>query len=341
MGSKVSVIIPIYNVEEYLPRCLDSVTNQTYKNLEIICVNDCSPDNSAKILEDYSKKDNRIKIINREKNGGLSAARNTGMEYATGEYIYFIDSDDWIDSKYIKKMVNIATQYKTNIVVNTNVMLDYEDKPSEELFFGNIAVDKHKVTCIKSDTAINNIMWSAWSHLYKRDFIIKNNLIYPEGYIYEDMYFTPVAYSYLEYIYAFHGPIYHYCIRENSICKLQKDEYKKKMNLLSIFEMVFKTLKENKYIDTHSIILYPKDFLISDYKNVDQNIFLELRKYFEKIESYVMRDTHLYDTIELQFFKDILTDIEKAKNTNYTQRILISKLRQNVTRRISSCQKSL
>ena len=86
----VSVIIPVYNVEKYLTKCLDSVVNQTYTNLEIICVNDGSPDNSAKILEAFAKKDSRIKIINQE-NKGLSGARNTGIESATGDYIVFLD----------------------------------------------------------------------------------------------------------------------------------------------------------------------------------------------------------------------------------------------------------
>lgn len=105
---KVSIIIPIYNVEQYLAQCLDSVINQTYKNIEIICVNDCSLDNSFRILDEYSKNDKRIKIINRENNGGLSAARNTGLDNASGKYIYFLDSDDWIDLDYIEKMLNAA-----------------------------------------------------------------------------------------------------------------------------------------------------------------------------------------------------------------------------------------
>lgn len=118
---KVSVIIPIYNVDQYLTKCLESVINQTYKNLEIICVNDCSSDNSYTILEEYFQKDNRIKIIYREKNGGLSAARNSGLDVATGEYIYFIDSDDWIGLDYIDGMVKAIEKANTDIVLNTNI----------------------------------------------------------------------------------------------------------------------------------------------------------------------------------------------------------------------------
>ena len=94
--AKVSIIIPVYNVESYLRRCLDSVVNQTLKDIEIILVNDGSTDGSLAICEEYAKNDDRIKIITR-KNGGLSAARNTGLDNATSEYIGFIDSDDWVD----------------------------------------------------------------------------------------------------------------------------------------------------------------------------------------------------------------------------------------------------
>ncbi len=95
LGEKISVIVPIYKVEEYLHRCIDSIINQTYTNLEIILVDDGSPDNCPMICDEYAKKDSRIRVIHK-KNGGLSDARNAGLEIATGEYIGFVDSDDWI-----------------------------------------------------------------------------------------------------------------------------------------------------------------------------------------------------------------------------------------------------
>ena len=97
---KVSVIVPVYNVEKYLHRCLDSIINQTLKEIEIICVNDCSTDSSLNILEDYKDKEDRIIIINHQKNLRLAAARNSGMKVAKGEYISFIDSDDYIENNF-------------------------------------------------------------------------------------------------------------------------------------------------------------------------------------------------------------------------------------------------
>ena len=111
---KVSVIIPVYNVEQYLRECLDSVVNQTLKDIEIICVNDGSTDNSLVILEEYAAKDERIKIVNKE-NGGLSSARNCAIPLARGEYIGFVDSDDWIDLDFYEKLYNTAKKYKAEI----------------------------------------------------------------------------------------------------------------------------------------------------------------------------------------------------------------------------------
>lgn len=112
----VSIVLPVYNVEKYLPKCLDSVVSQSYKNIEIICVNDGSPDGSEKIIADYIKKDSRIILIN-QKNQGLSGARNTGLEKATGEYIVFLDSDDWIDPETVEVALAEAEKEAAQLVM--------------------------------------------------------------------------------------------------------------------------------------------------------------------------------------------------------------------------------
>ena len=117
---KVSVIIPVYNVEKYLSECLDSVVNQTLKDIEIICVNDGSPDGSAAILEEYAQKDNRIKVITQE-NRGLSEARNSGLKIASGEYIAFLDSDDYIDLKFFEQLYKRGIESNSDVVVCENI----------------------------------------------------------------------------------------------------------------------------------------------------------------------------------------------------------------------------
>ena len=114
MEEKVSVIVPVYNVEQYLARCLDTVLAQTYENLEVICVNDGSTDNSLNILEHYARFDSRIKIVNKE-NGGLGSARNAGIKEAEGKYILFLDSDDYIASFAVEHLVKNAEKNNADI----------------------------------------------------------------------------------------------------------------------------------------------------------------------------------------------------------------------------------
>ena len=125
MQPLISVIVPIYNVEKYLDRCVGSIINQTYKNLEIILVDDGSPDNCPQMCDDYAKKDSRIKVVHKE-NGGLSDARNAGMKVATGEYVSFIDSDDYISLDFYETLLETIVDNDSDIV-ECSVVKFYED----------------------------------------------------------------------------------------------------------------------------------------------------------------------------------------------------------------------
>ena len=116
MTEKITVIVPVYNVENYLNKCLDSLINQTYKNLEIIVINDGSTDNSGTICQEYAQKDNRIVYIEKE-NGGLSDARNAGLDRMTGSYVTFVDSDDWIEQDYVEVLYNKLTEHQADVSV--------------------------------------------------------------------------------------------------------------------------------------------------------------------------------------------------------------------------------
>ncbi len=315
MKSLVSVIIPIYNVEQYLEKCLDSVINQTYKDLEIVCVNDCSSDNSLDILQEYVQFDNRIKIINFEQNKGVSAARNAGLEMAKGEYVYFIDSDDWIDLDYIEKMVSAITFSKTDVVVNTNVIQEFENKPSKKLVFGDLEIEENAF--VDADNAINNIMWASWAQLWDRKFLERNHLRFLDGHIYEDMHFPPVAYSYMDKIYAIAASAYHYRIRENSLCRQNEDDYSVKEKLLFVYNTVFDFFVKTNYIENHRVRLFPKDFILPALQNNNDKIYELLLTYLVKIKKYVERDKELYDKVDYEFFTDIIQNIDLAKSKNY------------------------
>lgn len=185
---KISLILPCYNVAKYLPKCLDSIINQTYKNLEIICVNDGSPDNCLEILENYKMKDNRIVIIS-QKNQGLSSARNIGIKCAKGEFIMFVDSDDWIEIDCCEKAINEALENNADLVI-WNYIRQYPNNPMPRLILG-----KEKLVLQGSDckTKIyrrifglyNNELFSpetvdslvtAWGKLYRTSYIKENNV---------------------------------------------------------------------------------------------------------------------------------------------------------------------
>lgn len=182
--SKISIIIPIYNVESYIKECLDSVINQTYQNLEIICVDDCGTDNSMQIVEEYAANDTRIIIAKHSKNRGLAPARNTGMDVSTGDYIFFLDSDDYISDNTIERLYAKIIETNSDVIVSkTKVFTD--DKEDEFLvnrtrdtakYLNFKPIDNYKVSIENFEEAIFKVSCVSWGKLYSKDFLIKNNL---------------------------------------------------------------------------------------------------------------------------------------------------------------------
>ncbi len=188
---KVSVIIPVYNVEKYLEQCLDSVINQSLQEIEIICVNDGSPDNSLAILQRYAKNDGRINIVN-QKNQGISASRNNALEIARGEYVLFLDSDDWLDKDTCKELYNYAKKFDLDMIHFEGVNYDMEtDKYYEVPGLKITYVDDHNKIYSGEEvkTFINNIPISACLVFYKKSFIKRNGILFPKGLAFEDNYF--------------------------------------------------------------------------------------------------------------------------------------------------------
>lgn len=184
----VSVIIPVYNVEKYLPQCIDSVRNQTYKNLEIILINDGSSDKSGEICEKYSKTDSRIYVIHKE-NGGLSDARNAGLDYASGEYIFFLDSDDFIDLKTIDCMLHYLIKTKSDMALCN---IQYVDETGQMMPKQDLFRDFHVKDGVWTQSQFWNCCYKRghivctvqWNKLYKRKLF--KNVRYPSGKVRED-----------------------------------------------------------------------------------------------------------------------------------------------------------
>ena len=248
---KVSVIIPVYNVEKYLRRCLDSVVNQTYKDVEVILVNDGSPDNSKEICEEYVAKYSNIQLIN-QKNAGLGAARNTGLQYITGDAVTFVDSDDWLELDAIEYYVASMKKSDADIVVTK--MIRKKEYFSNEGTNG--ATIKEEVLnqeqfakkYFKIDG--NNIEYYACAKLYKRE--IAREVKYPVGLFAEDV---PAAFGYIirsQKIFYSTKVTYNYFFNDNSLTAKFTD---KDFDLEKIWDLV---VEEAKVYGNEDYILYAK-----------------------------------------------------------------------------------
>lgn len=179
----ISVIIPVYGVEKYIAQCLESIINQTYKNLEIIIINDGTKDRSAEIAKEYAAKDSRIKVYDFE-NGGLSVARNRGLEIATGDYISYIDSDDWLDTKMYETLLDAAMKNDADMV-KCGVIETNNDKEDEIAFSSTkiITNEKHEAF----ENYFNGMLWTlAWNGLYKKE--LAKKVKFPDNVVHEDNY---------------------------------------------------------------------------------------------------------------------------------------------------------
>lgn len=235
---KVSIIIPVYNTEEYLKKCIDSLIYQSLEDIEIICVNDGSTDNSQEILENYSKKDARIKVLYQE-NKKQGAARNKGMEIATGEYIGYVDSDDWVDFDYFEELYNAAKKQDLDIALATNVRIG-NGKTKKRL-----KIEKEQVAFSlqeKLDLCNQFKNECPTNKIYRREFLLKNNIIWPEGVYCEDKIYTLKAVFWANGIISVPDVNYYYFRRQNSTVKSNKQS---KIDKNTAKKEVVRFLKEN------------------------------------------------------------------------------------------------
>lgn len=211
----ISIIVPIYNVEQYLPRCIDSLIRQTYRNIEIILVDDGSPDSCGEICEEYSKKDNRIKVIHKQ-NGGLSDARNAGLDIAQGDYLLFVDSDDWIEDETCETVLKFAIENKADIVP-FGIAKVYENG-TKKIQPIKLQKEVASAECIKAliykveECGLCNY---AWNKLYSS--ILFEDLRFPKGLLYEDQGITYKLFHKSKRICVCHKKLYNYYQRNNSI----------------------------------------------------------------------------------------------------------------------------
>lgn len=220
---KISVIVPVYNVEKYLRRCLDSVINQTLKDIEIICVDDGSTDSSFEILKEYAKEDGRIQLIQKE-NGGLSSARNAGIRVAKGEYIGFVDSDDWIDPNFYEKLYAAAKKYDADSACASIKRPYASGKVRNKLIFKSeellkTTAEKYKRHDIPAKCYV-------WNKIYKRSELERQHLTFKEGVLFEDIYFTIRFLYFSKSMVTVPEIVYHYWVNSKSITRTKNDKHR-------------------------------------------------------------------------------------------------------------------
>ena len=254
---KVSVIVPIYNVERFVKRCLDSLVNQTLQEIQIILVNDGSTDESGNIAKEYaSKHSNKIIYLEKE-NGGLSDARNFGMRYAEGEYIAFLDSDDYVENTMYEEMYNKALQENSDYV-ECDFLWEYPNK---------VKKDK-RIPYSNKKEMLTNVRVVAWNKLIKREILEKNNISFPKGLRYEDIEFTYKLIPYLNKVSYVDKEFVHYVQRNNSIANVQNE---RTAEVFTIFDNIIKYYQEKGFYEEYKEELeysYSRILLCSSLKRI-------------------------------------------------------------------------
>lgn len=288
--TKLSIVIPVYNVEYYIAQCLESILNQSFKDLEIICVNDGSTDNSLSVLQDYKAKDDRIIIID-QKNEGSGVARNAGLSIAKGEYVYFVDGDDWLEDNALEKAVLKSDELNTDILIFGGLSY-YEEKGQNGGYSANKLPKKYldKVFSakeIKKD--IFKFPSTAWTKLYKRDFLVKNNIKFQDIKAGQDQ--LPFFHSMIKAERIALLPENLYCYRKNRKGAVTSVKKKKNFSPIYVFYGIEDMLKSENLLD--------------DYKSIFVN------KYFSKATSWLGK---FQDDLKHDYYLEYLKLLEHVKS---------------------------
>ena len=280
---KISVVVPVYNTSKYLRKCLDSLVNQTFKDIEIICVNDGSTDSSLSILQEYKAKYNSIKIISQE-NQGLSSARNTGIEAACGEYIGFVDSDDWVDLDFFAKLYEAILYNNCDIAVASIIrkrtyFQKYRVHYTEENIYTTLE-DKINICSIPKCCYV-------WNKLYKKDLI--KDIAFEKNVFFEDMLWIPQVLQKSDKLVTVCDTNYYYRVNQSSIVKKnqskkkQMDFYNAKKSLIKFFDenKLKLSLKDRCILKSIKYFLNIPVFTIKELENTECGILFGTFKIFE------------------------------------------------------------
>ena len=298
MKDLLTIVVPIYNVEDYLCRCLDSLIEQTYKKIEIILVDDGSTDKSGEIADQYKLKDNRIKVIHK-KNGGLSDARNKGIENASGEYITFVDSDDYVEVDiYEKSMLKIKSSDVDILVFE--IVKNYSNGVNKYFNISCEGIIDNKDAIIKLNT-FKNIDFSACNKIYKKELF--NDITFPLGKKCEDVYTMYKIFDIAKFVYLLPCIGYHYCLRDGSITTSNDINIDYILALKEQMEYfqddnVIGNIAKSSY--AYSCLAIVNMIIL---KNIDNNeLKKQMRSESKKYSKYIYKNKYLSFKKKLQYF---------------------------------------
>ena len=302
---RLSIIIPFYNVEQYIAQCLDSVYHQDIpeEEYEVICVDDCSPDNSIAIVEEYAKNHSNLVIVRNQYNRKLGGARNAGMEVAKGKYVWFIDSDDFIEENCYKELLSISENEDLDML-----HFNYAEYPNAEN-----PTRRPQDTELMSGTDMwfdPAFIWAhdlvtAWRKLYKRQFLIDNNIQFAEHIMFEDNDYAIIAFANAQRVKHIAMCAYHYRNNPNSITRVKytSEHIGYWLDLAHRLRVIEKTFnKENKDLRYRALLInftrYTISNVLSIYANIGDNNRREARRVIRKkidqrLKSYMSRKTYL------------------------------------------------
>lgn len=305
----VSVIIPVYNVQDYLEKCVESITTQTYKELEIILVDDGSTDCSKEMCDKFAQKDPRIRVIHKD-NGGLSDARNTGARQAEGKYLFFLDSDDYADCLLVEKAVTAAEKFRSDIVY-----FDYKRmEPNGDIEVCGCNLPEMCPISLKTNPELMLQTLSVCAKLFRREFFAKADLYFPVGYRYEDLGTIPKFLLTADSVVYLREPLYYYMIREGSITTGTEDEknythrkkmvegvldyyqekgqfgtFQRELEYLTFYNMYFIPAREMIYHDRKSpYVKKCRDLTVKLFPGFQNNPYMKDMSKKEKIQFWIL-----------------------------------------------------
>lgn len=262
----VSVIVPVYNAENYLSKCIDSILEQSYSEIELILLNDGSKDNSLQILREYEKKSSKIKVVD-QKNMGVAKTRNKAIQMASGDYIAFMDNDDFIDVNYIETLV--SKMEDADIVISGYRRMGIE----KELFHLKLM----------DESWSKYMVMAPWAKLYRRDFLVKNQIVFLDNNIGEDVYFNLVAYSKTKKIKILDYIGYNWFYNDSSVSNTVQKKRTKKLEFLKLLNASYRDMedKDSKEVEYY-FIRYAVWYFLYSTKGLDfQVIKQEYREVYQ------------------------------------------------------------